>query len=309
MRLHMTTSLVLLWLTLSAGEALAWNKAGHMTTAAIAYAELKKSHPEVLAAVLKLLKEHPQHDDWTGAISFLPPEDQDQAIFMKAARWPDDIRDNRKYHRDRWHYINFPYKPEGQPASLKVIEPAKESILSAFDENLAILKSKTATADEKAIALCWLFHLVGDVHQPLHTSALFTSQFPQGDRGGTRFFIRAKPEVKSTISLHTYWDDLVGSSDRFQTVRNRSVALRAQFPRDKLEELSAAEFPKWAQESFELACKVAYREGKLAGSKDEDNGVALPADYVETVQPIAQRRVTLAGYRLADLFKQCLGQN
>ena len=39
--------------------------------------------------------------------------------------------------------------------------------------------------DVKAMAYCWLFHLVGDIHQPLHCTALFSAEhFPKGDRGG-----------------------------------------------------------------------------------------------------------------------------
>lgn len=275
-----------------------------MTSAAIAYADLKKAHPKVLTRVLKLVESHPHHADWGTALAFLPAEDRDMALFMKVARWPDDIRDDKKFHHDRWHYINFPFKPEGQAPSLKPLEPAKENILTAFEANLAIVKDRTAGADRRAVALCWLFHLIGDVHQPLHTSALFTSQFPQGDRGGTRFFIRAKPEAR-TITLHAYWDDLVGSTDRVRTVRNKSIQIRADHPREKLDELAANEFSKWADESFELAKRIAYRDGKLEGSRDEDNGAVLPADYAETVQPIAYRRMALAGFRLADVLVQC----
>jgi len=32
--------------------------------------------------------------------------------------------------------------------------------------------------------LTWLFHLIGDIHQPLHSTALFSTKlFPEGDRG------------------------------------------------------------------------------------------------------------------------------
>jgi len=41
---------------------LAWNKAGHMTSGAIAYDELRSSNPVVLAKVVELLRQHPQFD-------------------------------------------------------------------------------------------------------------------------------------------------------------------------------------------------------------------------------------------------------
>jgi hypothetical protein len=119
----------------------------------------------------------------------------------------------------------LPYKPDTEPDSVTTSEPDPENILTAFNANLDIL---TSDADDrnKAIALCWIFHLVGDVHQPLHTTTLFTEKFPNGDRGGTRFYIKVKLENRTTISLHKFWDDLVGSSTNYQTVRNRATRLR-----------------------------------------------------------------------------------
>jgi hypothetical protein len=157
------------------------------------------------------------------------------------------------------------------------------------------------------VALCWLVHLIGDVHQPLHTVTFITPQFPapQGDRGGTRFFIRVRPD-RSTISLHTFWDDLVLGSSRFQTVRNTATALRLRpaHAREQLAELAQSQFAQWEQESFLLAQEHAYRNGTLPGSTDEKNGAVLPTDYAQTVKPIGERRIVLAGYRVADVLRQ-----
>jgi S1/P1 Nuclease len=47
------------------------------------------------------------------------------------------------------------------------------NILTAMAENEGVVKNET-DPERKAIALAWLFHLVGDIHQPLHTTQLFT---------------------------------------------------------------------------------------------------------------------------------------
>jgi hypothetical protein len=49
-------------------------------------------------------------------------------------------------------------------------------------ENESVVKNEN-DGERKAGALGWLFHLVGDIHQPLHTTQLFTVDYPQGDRG------------------------------------------------------------------------------------------------------------------------------
>jgi hypothetical protein len=47
-------------LVVFASDSLAWNKAGHMVSAAIAYSEFKQLSPEALARVVRLLKLHPE---------------------------------------------------------------------------------------------------------------------------------------------------------------------------------------------------------------------------------------------------------
>jgi hypothetical protein len=85
--------------------------------------------------------------------------------------------------------LNWPFEPEGQPASVQIREPEPVNILTAFAENEGAMKNENDGA-RKAIALAWLFHLVGDIHQPLHTAQLFTVDYLQGDRGGNEICVR-----------------------------------------------------------------------------------------------------------------------
>jgi S1/P1 Nuclease len=88
-------------------------------------------------------------------------------LFMQATRWADDIRTNDKQqHRALWHCINWSFKPDGQPPSVQAREPEAVNILTAMAENERIVRDGTEP-ERKAIALAWLFHLVGR-----HTSAL-----------------------------------------------------------------------------------------------------------------------------------------
>jgi S1/P1 Nuclease len=282
--------------------AQAWNKAGHMVTGAVAALELRSANPQSFARVITLLKKHPQFESL-----FKDPinatDDPNLALFMRAARWADDIR-GTDLSCELCHFINFPFKPTGQPASVSVLDPDPQNILAAFNEKVAIFRNGGSSDPDKAMALTWIFHLVGDVHQPLHTARLFTTLFPQGDRGGTRFFVKVDEE-RGTISLHRFWDDLILHTDRFQSVSNRATELRnrADLTRSALPELSEKKFENWAKmESFEAAKEHAYRFGTLEGSTDDSDGSLLPEDYSDTTKPIAERRAMLAGYRLADLL-------
>ncbi|GIT28900.1 MAG: hypothetical protein Ct9H300mP1_09460 [Planctomycetaceae bacterium] len=63
-----------------------------------------------------------------------------------------------------------------------------------------------------AVCVTWLCHLVGDVHQPCHSTASFTARrFLRGDRGGNDVPIRGD---KKDINLHMYWDGPFGQTRR-----------------------------------------------------------------------------------------------
>src|SRR5262245_19801502 len=127
-------------------------------------------------------------------------------LFMQAARWADDIRTtDKQYHRALWHYINWPFKPEGQPASVQIKEPDLANILTALAENENVVKNGN-DAERRAIALAWLFHLVGDIHQPLHTAQLFTADYPKGDRGGGNEICVRVTQAGQPMDLHRFWD-------------------------------------------------------------------------------------------------------
>lgn len=272
-----------------------------MVTGAIAYKELKASNPAALGKIIALLKQHPDYAKWESQISATPlaNENADLYLFEMAARWADDVRQT-PYDRPSWHFINLPVVSKTDADKLSPPPPAPENILKAFEVNLAILDSQ-AIDTERAVALTWLFHLIGDVHQPLHTTALYSSDYPKGDRGGNAIYVRVRPE-SATINLHSFWDDLILGSDRFQSVTNRATELRATIRRSILKELATQEIPQWADESFKLAVQYAYRQGQIKGGPDKENGIPLPSDYTQQTKPIAERRVVLAGYRLADVL-------
>jgi S1/P1 Nuclease len=189
-----------------------------------------------------------------------------------------------------------------------------KNILTAMAENESVVKNQNEV-ERRAIALAWLFHLVGDIHQPLHTAQLFTVDYPKGDRGGNEICVRAT-EAGQSMDLHRFWDGVTTSSSNLTRLRNEASALRNRqgFQRSQLTELANTDFESWAKESFEIATKFAYRNGRPIGiSKGENKDCRdvqaapmLPVGYVVNVSRIADRRVILAGYRLADLLRLVL---
>src|SRR5262249_16732385 len=117
-----------------------------------------------------------------------------------------------------------------------------------------------------------LLHLVGDLHQPLHSTQMFAALFPNGDQGGNLFGLRVNGRK---VNLHAYWDNILYDdpdyrdesaehhAKLYQKVKELTEQLRApEYGRDKLPELTKnTTFPAWAQESHEVCKEVVY--GKL----------------------------------------------
>jgi len=152
---------------LAASNSLAWNIHGHMLNGAIAYQILQRENPATIPAVRLVLEKNSWYDShWRPQLEKLPDTERDEMLFMLAARWADDIRTRDKAeNRLPWHYVDFPFKPEGEPVSIQVIQPPEENILTAIAVNERILRSGSDPA-KRGIALSWLFHLIGDIHPP-----------------------------------------------------------------------------------------------------------------------------------------------
>jgi hypothetical protein len=118
------------------------------------------------------------------------------------------------------------------------------------------------------------------------------------------------------MDLHRFWDGVITSSSNLTRLRNEATALRnrQEFQRSQLTELASTDFESWAKEGFEIATKIAYRNGQPIGiprggnkdCRDIQAAPVLPAGYVVSASRIADRRIILTGYRLADLLTRVL---
>jgi hypothetical protein len=313
------------------GRAGAWHSAGHMTIARIAYQEL--SEPQKLE-IARLLKAHPHYARFLAADRPAGVPENEWA-FLRASIWPDWVRPDwprfmnekprpdaaevaRKYNRGPWHYINLPFvAPEDPPATApKDLPPADYDaqgepghVLSALQKSMTMLRAADMSDECKAIYLCWLLHLAGDLHQPLHAVTFVSQQFPYGDLGGNLFLVSTR-NGGPAVNLHFYWDGLLFAPEAsYKDIEAKAEQLRRapELQRQRLPELRAKGFKAWADESFDLARKVAYRDGRLPGRRakgkaDPRNVKAplLPEDYGPAAERVAARRMVLAGYRIAD---------
>src|SRR5262249_48370578 len=153
-----------------------------MLSAAIAYDDLAASDPAVLDKITKLIAAHPDHAAFEVASGSARGRERGRAQMLECARWPDDAR-TTPYDHPTWHYTSFPVAPRDPPHPPGARDATGQAI-EALELNLRVAANPRAPAADRAVALCWVMHIGGDMHQPLHTASLFGPTFPNGDSGG-----------------------------------------------------------------------------------------------------------------------------
>ncbi len=295
---------------LGAVPGAAWDRVGHRVAARIAWDQMA---PETRQRAVELLLAAPRDADLAQLLpqDSRPVETRRRVLFEWAAYWPDIVRDrdfperHEKYHRGNWHYYNYNWvqEPDGSAREIPQLAEQPENVwerLGALEKKLA---DPAADAGERAIALAWILHLGGDVHQPLHTSGRVTETEPEGDRGGNLF------KLDGDDNLHWYWDRALShkyrrwwwtSDDRQISKIARSIERRHPPPAPAASHGGGSErFEAWARESFEVVKAEVFPADLARGQK--------PARaYRDRVVEIAEARLARAGYRLAELIDQAL---
>lgn len=317
----------------------AWNSIGHMAVGKLAHDQLGDGQK---AALFALLQKHPHFQRYLAADR---PADVSEVewVIVRSGIWPDWVRprkqdtrgaDVTRYHRGEEHYINVPLidpKDQDAFAGKTLINPDVTNIVGALKQRCNDLQTKTAAAEDRAVAACWIFHLVGDIHQPLHNVAYFSSakEFLKGDLGGNLFGIRVNGRK---VKLHAYWDDLLGEDANyaddsaehqakiFQDALTVAATLRnLQLAADVQEKLAQNKtIASWSKESYELAKTIAYQKSDGSGILERvpvkfnaaiaDDAPEAGDAYSRAARATAEIRVVLAGRRLAERMTLLLGK-
>jgi hypothetical protein len=290
----------------------AWNDKGHMVVARLAWKNLSDAER---TKVIDILRRHPHYAEYLSADKSDGFED-DEWVFMRAATWADWVRSHHKdeYNHPTWHYIDYPFVPPGSDIDPKDHQPPADEENIVKQLPVCLTKIKKGGEADRAVYMCWLFHLAGDIHQPLHCTSMFNKQFPEGDRGGNLAELR----VTSKIKLHPFWDGLLGS-DISPTSIGNTVKEIEEMLKDKPDLIkddlaTNKSIEAWAQESFAAAKKYCYLNGelKVANTNDkvkEKDLPQAPEDYAKNCGKIARIQIAKAGQRLADKIRSSVSDD
>jgi hypothetical protein len=288
------------------GTAYAWSRAGHMVTAAIAYDELAAHDPKVIDQILEIMARHPERGPFEVATGVTKGEDRARRLFMEMARWSDDVRGGA-YDHPSWHGAFRPVIDEQDPPPKKPTGAIAYEAYEAFALSAHMAADRRAPLGDRAVGLCWLFHITGDVHQPLHAGELYSGRFPDGDRYGALEFL-IDPRTGETVNLHQYWDFLPQGQDTPDAVVARARELEARFPRaqlaSELNPRAPLDIAAWTNESYAVAKSLAYRAADRPRATSAAEAKFPSTAYDADSRAAAERRLALAGYRLADVLRE-----
>ena len=194
--MHRYACLMAAFLSLSPQLCWAWSESIHGVITLAAVDELSE---EKRAEFLRLVETHPQFEEMIAPKTDKGPADREDRIIARAGYWADMVA-GTEHDRPKWHFYPSLFSldetkvPEDVQPQLEHLPP-EGATLQTQELNLvqavllcrSVLEDKSRPDAERAVALCWLSTLVGDLYQPLRLGSLYappTFPAPEGDRHG-----------------------------------------------------------------------------------------------------------------------------
>ena len=260
--------------------AQAWGAGGHYTVCEIGYLNLT---PTAKAEVDRLIALGGRF-----------------ASFTESCTYPDDGRQRPPEHFANYARDVVRVRDPGCPGG-------SDCVLSAIANDLAILRSATATDAEKANTLLFIGHWFGDIHQPLHISFA-------DDRGGNSI----KQSGPCSYSLHSVWDGCIlerrifsPGASKIAQARAAAAMLNESISGNQRRKWARSEPWQWAAESYGFARqpRTGYcirKPGACWYSSDletfaggDQRTVKVDNAYLDWAKPIVEGRLKRGGIRLA----------
>ena len=252
-KLTLKHSLLCCSLFITSTNCLAWGQQGHRVTGQIAESYLNAQSKQQLSAIM-------------GAESL-----------AESATYPDEMRASKDefwqktanpYHyvtlADGEHYHNHDAPDEGDAVTA----------LKKFTE---VLQNSKSSAADKQLAVRFIVHLIGDLHQPLHVSAK-----ARDDMGGNKIKLKY---FGQDSNLHKVWDSEMIDKQQLSYTEYASTLLR-HIAKDEANTWSALDVGSWIHESANL------RETSYSTAEN------LSYDYNFQHLPTVKIRLQQAGVRI-----------
>lgn len=229
----------------------AWGSKGHKIVAAIAKQSLDK---QIVDSIQKYL----------GTMSF-----------EEASVWMDEVRSDHSYdYLKPWHYVNV-------EKDKTYVKTKDHEVVNEIEIAIATLKEKgTRDKDRINFALKVIFHLIGDIHQPLHCGYA-------EDKGGNKIEVRY---LNKGSNLHKVWDsEIIEDAD---ITLNDCLNAANELSGKEKKKIQTNNVEVWMNESRELLPEVYNFETKIKQV------------YIDKNKPVIEKQLVRAGIRLAMVLHE-----
>lgn len=262
---------------MAAVPAQAWGDFGHRTTASIALANVS---PQTRAGIRDLMR----YAERLGT-----PDCPLQSL-EDASVWPDCLRGDaaRWAYTFPWHYRTAPiceaYDPRANCAN-------GNCVTAQIERSQRLLADETLPPNIRLEALAFMVHFAGDVHMPLHSG-------DKDDRGGNDR--DAAYGIVEGRNLHSIWDGPLAE----RAISSARPALVRAYSAEERAALAGGTPADWGRESWQTARDFVYPNAFDEAPCDGElpQSTALTQDDIEAALPVAERRITQAGLRIAELL-------
>lgn len=195
------------------------------------------------------------------------------------ANWLDNASHTPAYDYSRpWHYKNIDAEYDFDSAPLN----PKGDVVTALNEQIAMLAQPSASGPERKLALKMVVHLVGDMHQPMHTGRY-------SDRGGNRHEVKF---FDTETNLHSVWDSRLPETGHKWSYTEWAEQLD-RVPESKVSEIQKGTVSSWCRETHEIA-KDVYAA--------TPQGTVVSYDYIAGWTPTVELQFLRGGLRLAHVL-------
>jgi len=304
-------SCLVLWLSYTT-SALGWGAVAHAVIGQLAEDELL-AHHATLGTLLTHFRDPTQYQHVHEALLGMDLPSPGNTL-RALANWPDWYKRQPGMlpADEQRHYVNLPFtarynRAQHCPDGLCSIE----TLLA----QRAILADRRALLQQRAVALAWVAHLIGDIHQPLHAGQL-------EDRGGNLTCVAwmgepSQPQRSSSngkimcngANLHAVWDSkLLEAATGF--VHPDDAPVLAQQLRPLWRRVQATEPPLTARTSAEWRAVVErwHSEAQALITREHIyplDGAVGPA-YLQRHYPTVRLQMVRAAVRLAAMLRQSM---
>ena len=223
----------------------------------------------------------------------------------RVSTWADEVKSEpaNYSHTYNWHYTDWPDHAHEHDES-----NSSGKLVSAIREQLEVLKNADASQEQKAFALKFVIHLVGDLHMPFHVGNGV-------DRGGNACKVLFHNEP---VNLHSLWDEKMIDFTRLSYTELSQFVIQGR-TKEEIQKWRTGDLTDWARESKNLRAAI-YPENvkpvtELLSVKQycrtditvaKEDMPKLAYEYSYQFMPVVEERIFQGGLRLAILLNEAL---